>query len=204
MARPNQIEKRKQLLVEGNDYRNFFQALIDHLEIQDLQIQNFGGVSELGGFLSAFVIMPNFATVTSIGVVRDAETSATSAFQSVQSSLHGAGLTVPEGSGERDRSIDPLATTVLILPGGNKPGMLETLLCATFAESRVNRCIDDFFRCVEERTNGTVTRPEKARAHAYLATQPEPNVSVGVAAKKGYWDLNHASLSKVRSFMLEL
>ena len=73
MARANQIEKPKQLLVEGNDYRNFFQALIDHLEIRDLQIQNFGGVSELRDFLSAFVNMPNFATVTSIGVVRDDE-----------------------------------------------------------------------------------------------------------------------------------
>ena len=50
-----EIKSVIQLLVEGNDPRNFFEAFIEHLALADIQIQNFGGVSELGGFLRAFV-----------------------------------------------------------------------------------------------------------------------------------------------------
>lgn len=39
--------------------------------------------------------------------------------------------------------------------------------------------------------------------HAYLATRDDPHVSVGVAARKGYWDLNHSALREVRSFLKE-
>ncbi len=33
------IEQEVQLLVEGNDERNFFEALIGHLQIANLQVQ---------------------------------------------------------------------------------------------------------------------------------------------------------------------
>ena len=44
-----------QLLVEGNDQRNFFRAFVRHLAIEDAQIWNYGGVNDLGRFLRAFV-----------------------------------------------------------------------------------------------------------------------------------------------------
>ena len=37
-----------QLLVEGNDADAFFEAMIRHLSLENLQAQNFGGVAELG------------------------------------------------------------------------------------------------------------------------------------------------------------
>ena len=43
--------------------------------------------------------------------------------------------------------------------------------------------------------------PDKARAHAYLTTKPNPHFSVGVAAKNGYWNLNHSVFSTVRDFL---
>ena len=95
-------------------------------------------------FLKAFVKSPAFDTVSSMGIVRDAENSAASAFQSVHSSLTNVGLPAPSGAGQRFG--DSPAVTVLILPGDDNPGMLETLLCQTFADAPVNRCIDDFFR----------------------------------------------------------
>ena len=66
-----------------------------------------------------------------------------------------------------------------------------------------DRCIDDFLRCVEE-SNEPSRRPDKARAHAYLTTKPQPHVSVGVAAQKGYWNLDHAALEDVRGFLASL
>ena len=81
--------------------------------------------------------------------------------------------------------------------------MLETLLCKTFAGSGVDGCIDGFFRCAEE-SGSAIHRPDKARARAFLATMPDPHLSVGVAAKRGCWDLDHGAFDRVRNFLMSL
>ena len=70
---PVAIKRPVQLLVEGKDPLNFFGALTGHLGLAGVQVQNYGGINELGGFLKAFVMAPGFASVTDLGVVRDAE-----------------------------------------------------------------------------------------------------------------------------------
>lgn len=202
MPQSKQIRLPIQLLVEGNDQRNFFEVLVKHLSLRDIQIHDFGGVTELGGFLRAFVDMPNFSVVRSIGIVRDAEKSATSASQSIQSSLANAGLLLPYNPAGGPGTA--LTVKTLILPGGNRQGMLETLLLESIAEAPVDQCIDDFFDCVQASAGMSVNRTDKARARAYILTKPEPHVSVGVAAQKGYWDLGHSVFSHVRSFLQQL
>ena len=143
------IESKIQLLVEGNDQRNFFRAYTSHLAIEDIQIRDFGGVRNLRRYLRAFVSEPGFRDlVQSVGIVRDAEKSAASAFQSVQSSLKRADLSVPEQPETPSDGIP--AVSVLILPGRGESGMLETLLCETFAGSPENDCISSFFDCLDE------------------------------------------------------
>ena len=203
MARSEPIGSKIQLLVEGNDQRNFFEAFIDHLRLTDVQVQNFGGVNELRGFLLALVSAPGFRdTVQSVGIVRDAEKSARDAFRSVQDSLERAGLAVPDQPEERAGSSPAVA--VLILPDGNQPGMLETLLCQSFAGDPEEACIDDFFRCVEALPGAFIQRPAKARARAYLATKPDPHLSVGVAARRSYWNLNHPVFERIQQFLSRL
>lgn len=222
---PVGIERPVQLLVEGNDARNFFEALTSHLGLGDIQVQNYGGVNDLGGFVSAFAAAPGFTGVTSLGVVRDAERPADGApgtqredappteprrgteryadraFQSVRTALQNVGLPVPERPVET--SISSPSVGVLILPGGGDDGMLETLLCRTFAGSPVDACIEGFFRCVE-RSEIPIRRPDKSRARAFLATTADPQVSVGVAAQRGHWDFDHAALRGVRDFLRTL
>lgn len=203
MAQPTEIKSKIQLLVEGNDQRNFFEAFIDHLSLTDVQVQNFGGVDDLRSFLSILVKRQGFRdTVQSVGIVRDAETSAQAAFQSAQSSLRKAGLVVPNRPEERAGSSPAVA--VLILPDGNQPGMLETLLCQSFAGDPEEACIDDFFRCVEALSGVSIQRPDKARARAYLATKPDPHLSVGVAARRSYWNLNHPVFERIQQFLSRL
>ena len=55
MPKPVQPTSAIQLLVEGKDPCNFFGAFVDHLNIEELQIQDFGGVDELKGFLGVMV-----------------------------------------------------------------------------------------------------------------------------------------------------
>ena len=197
---PERIKHGTQLLVEGNDARNFFEALVAHMALAGVQVQNFGGVTQLRRFLSAFVNIPRFQEVGSIGIVRDAELrdaeraaaeprqdgtqddQATRAFQSVQDSLRHVALPVPERpcqpTGER-RSVN-----VLILPGDNRPGMLETLLCETFSGAPMEQCVDALLQCAEA-SGQAVQRRDKARAHAWLATRPGPVRVRGCGREEG-------------------
>ena len=201
--RIRQIQKKIQLLVEGKDHENFFDAFLTHLSIASVQIQNFGGIKELRRFLLAFVKSPGFREeVESVGIVRDAEDSSDTALQSIQDSLRNAGL--PQPQFHAIRAAGRPAVTVLILPGDGRTGMLETLLCQSVADSPEKTCIDTFLQCVRELYGEDIKRPDKSYAHAYLATKADPNVSVGVAAKKGYWDLNHGVFDDIRHFLLQL
>ena len=202
MPLPQPIQKPKQLLVEGKDQQNFFEAFLDHIHDRSVQVQNFGGVQELRGFLLAFVNMPEFGTVERVGVVRDAEDDANGAWQSVRSALENAKMPIPKHVGQR--SVGKPGVSVFILPGNNQPGMLETLLNQTFANAPINECIDTFFQCVEDLPDQQIQRPDKARSQAYLATWPEPHVSVGVAAMKGYWNLDHSVFGPLRTFLTKL
>lgn len=92
----------------------------------------------------------------------------------------------------------------MILPGENQNGMLETVLCMSISGCEVDDCIDQFFGCVEDEAGISIRRREKARARVYLATRPDPHLSVGVAAKRGYWNLNHGAFEGVRNFLCEL
>ena len=198
------ITQEVQLLVEGNDERNFFDAFIKYLSISNVQIQSFGGKDKLRSFLLGLVRAPGFRQIVKrVGIVRDADKSAERAFQSVRDSLENASLPAPTQPEEPTRGGDNVAVTVMILPGGNREGMLETLLCETFAGTSVEECIDGFFECVEELC-GHSKRPDKARARVYLATKPDPHLSVGVAAKKGYWCLDHDVFGNVRDFLMSL
>lgn len=202
MAQHERIERPKQLLVEGNDDRNFFEAFVEHLSLPEIQVWSFGGKDQLRRFLSGFISMSGFSSVSSLGIIRDADGPAQSAFQSIQGSLRNANLPVPSKAGER-QSGNP-DVSVLILPDQSSPGMLETLLCRTFEGSEVDRCIDDFFECAEASPNVSITKRDKARAFAYLTTTPNPHHSVGVAAQQGVWNLDHEAFDEVRDFLKAL
>lgn len=212
MPKVTEIKEKEsvQLLVEGNDVRNFFEAFIKHhskeLSLGKIQIQNFGGVTELSDFLEGFVGITGFHKVRSIGIVRDAEDSAKGAFKSVQGALKNAGLPAPDCPEKRKKDDKP-AVEVLILPGWDHTkdtkGMLETLLCQTFAGTEIDGCIDKFFQCVEPLLKEPIKkhRKDKARAFAYLATLSDSHHSVGVAAKQAYWDLDHKVFDGIREFL---
>lgn len=199
-----------QLLVEGKDERNFFEAFAEHLSLGNVQIQAFDGKNRLREFLVTLAGATDFRRVRTIGIVRDADESADAAFQSVQTSLGNANDAIRSSGVEfpvPDRPEELVggrpALSVLILPGKGQEGMLETLLCRTFAGDDVDHCIDRFFRCAEE--SGTrIGRRDKARARAYLATTPDPHLSVGVAAKRDRWKLDHGAFDGVRSFLTSL
>ena len=145
---PDDIHQPKQLLVEGKDAKVFFIEFLKALDISDIQVQDFGGVNELTGFLGQLRKNANFRKmVTSLGIVRDAESDSIGAFQSVQTSLQKASLPVP--SNLTIPTNTSLKVNIFILPGNNSPGMLETLLLQAVSSDPAVNCIDSFIECIE-------------------------------------------------------
>jgi len=128
MPQLRNITESKQLLVEGKDVEIIFSLFIEQLGISDIQIQDYGGVDEFPGFLEQFVLSHNFRSgnVVSLGIVRDAETSAQAAFQSICKALEMANLTSPDLP-TVPKGVNP-KINILILPDASTSGMLETLL----------------------------------------------------------------------------
>lgn len=199
-----QVRESRQLLVEGNDGKNWFQALIERLSV-DIQVHNYGGVNELRTFLLSFSKGPKFHTVTSLGIVQDSEhRREADAFKSVADAVAASGLPVPTAKGADGITGDGLAVGVMILPGSGESGMLESLLAKSLAGDPVCHCIETFMTCSTEQTGMEIRRPEKMFVHAFLATRPDPHVSVGVAARKGYWDFKHPAFEEIRRFLSAL
>lgn len=134
------IKEAKILVVEGRDEEMFFSALMAHLGLADIQILPIGGKTQLRRNLKALKAAPNFTNVVSLGIVRDADTNATSAFQSVCGALRAANLSVPEQILVATGTSPQVA--VMILPNGKDPGMLEDLCLAAAADDSVMPCVE--------------------------------------------------------------
>ena len=191
-----------QLLVEGRIDRDFIEALISNRSLGAVQVQVFEGVGNLRRFLAGFVRAPDFSRVASLGVLRDADDDPAAAFQSVRHAIQDHNMEPPAEPGviaAGHVGDVALQVGVLIVPADG-PGMLETALCRTFAGQPIAACIDEFMACAADA--GELHRASaKARAHAYLSTRQRPGSDVGVAARQGFWNLDHSALNPIADFV---
>src|SRR2546423_15053868 len=91
----SEINKRKLLLGEGIDEVNFFNALLNHLGIIDIQVEQYGGRTRFRPVLAALVRQRTFRDLISLGVTRDADNDSLSAFASISAALRDQGLVSP-------------------------------------------------------------------------------------------------------------
>lgn len=185
-----------QLFVEGPSDFTLFSALIEYLSLKGIQVRVMQGNEIPPETLSS---VAKSRGVKSIGIVLDADRNAAAAFRKVQGALRKSGLPVPKRP--ETIALGSPKVSVMILPGQDRTGMLETLLCESIAQGPENACIDSFFRCLADAGLPAPKRPEKSRARAYLATKPDPNVSVGVAGQKRYWDFAHPAFGGLRAYL---
>jgi hypothetical protein len=140
--------------------------------------------------------------VTSLGIVRDADSDAKAAFMSLQGALQAAGLPLPS----EPYSMCPGSpgVGVAILPDSAREGNLETLCVESVKDEPAMNCVEEYFGCLEKRCACTPRHPWKARAQAYLASCPEPDISVGPASREGYWKLDSPVFEQVKVFLRNL
>jgi hypothetical protein len=196
------LSKPKLLIGEGKEEVDFFTAFLTHLNISNVQVEQYRGKQGLASYLKTLVVRPGYLNVVSLGITRDADNSAQSAFQSVCGSLQRASLPVPSQPGEVVG--DNPQVSVMILPDGQNKGMLEDLCLAAVEADPVLQCVDEYFNCVYTTVGREPNNIAKARVHAWLASQIEPDKRLGEAAKAGYWPWDSPGFDRLKQFLQAL
>jgi hypothetical protein len=182
------IQQSLIVLVEGKDEARFISHLCDKLGLSKVQCIEYGGKSKLAAFLRSLHTIPNFQSVTGIGIVRDADESSQAAIQSVRAALSSAKLPAPDAeltlAGAQPR------IAYLIAPGQGRGGAFEDMLLDAVANDAKIACIEALLACV--RGSGAALRqPNKTKAWTYLACLEEPKHHVSEGCLVGAWPIDH-------------
>ncbi|MBI4567319.1 MAG: hypothetical protein HY719_02870 [Planctomycetes bacterium] len=189
------------VLVEGKDEEEFVNALLKHRGFPNgFQVTEYGGGDCLPTVLASFRANrhdPNRALV----VVRDAEESFASTFQSVAGALRAKGFVSPSQAGTLADG-DP-ATGVWIMPNNRDAGALEDLCWQAISTKSDADCITTMVDCVQ-RKGSDLTRSSRAKAQvrAWLACHGKrAEDRLGLCAQQGVLDVNHAAFDAFTLFL---
>ena len=201
-AIPLELDKPKLLIGEGKDEVLIFDALLKHLRIDDIKVEDYGGKHKLLDYLDTLRRRPGFVNLISLGVTQDADTDALRAFTSTSNYLRRYGFAAPASSGNVE--IGTPRVGIMILPDGQRPGMLEDLCLAALQTDSSIQCIDEYFECVRVAKGSLPTQISKARVHAWLAAQDPPDMRLGIAAQSGFIDCNSPAFNQLKDFLTSL
>jgi hypothetical protein len=195
--KPFSIERPVLVIVEGVDDQGVLGALLRHDGICDVQIMPTGGKASLAEGLRGLKLAVGFESVRSIGILRDADTDPSTAFQSVCDALERVVLPVPE------RPLVPAAgppkVTVMILPSSSRPGALEDLCLAAVAGDAAFPCVQRYFDCLSEAGVEGPRNVSRARMQVFLASRPEVGKRLGEAAHYLPWHV--PAFDELRQFI---
>jgi hypothetical protein len=201
-SEPIRIAKSKLLIGEGIEEKRFFGTLLRHLGIQDVQVEQYGGKDGLRPFLQALPSIPGYSELRVLGITRDADKSCRATYQSVEDALKAAGLKPPATLTSSDTVFPKVH--VFLLPDNTDAGMLEDLCLRSVSDDPGMPCVEEFFRCIEQRAHRQPSNRAKAHAHAWLSSQVIPNKRVGEAAEADYWRYDHPAFDPLKGFLRSL
>jgi hypothetical protein len=200
------VKSNNLLAVEGKDECNFFKAVLEYENINNIQVIDIGGKDKFKIEFPLLINSEGFSEVHALGFVRDAEEDqALSAFSSICGILKKNGLPVPKImnsiNNERNMKIG-----VFIMPNNIDEGMLEDLCLESVKTKPVFECVNEYIKCClsdlsEDEKNINVS---KAKIQTYLASKKPIVNSLGLAATKGYWDFEENCFSEIKQFLHSL
>jgi hypothetical protein len=203
---PRTITKRNVLAVEGEDDRNFFEALLRYMGVVEVQIEPVGGKDQFKNRLPALPKTPGFfgadgsVFVKHLAIVRDNDED--NAFASIASIVTKTGLTPPRRHGSFSDGNPHVG--IFIMPGEHTGGtMLEDLCLETVTDHPAMECVGLFAEC-SQGLSEPPRNPSKAKCQAFLAAQADIANSVGVGAQKGHWNLGSPVLDELKAFLERL
>lgn len=205
---PSKITKNKLLLVEGLDEINFFSAFLSHSEIADIQILESKGKDQFRAELDIIMNEPEFENVISLGIIRDADESQQAAIDSINYHLGKVGLPIPAGHCQfKNNNI--IKVGVFIAPGFTDKGMLESLILESLSDHPVKIASSQYMDNLKQvlapvKDDCEFKYPRnihKAHMHAFLAGMEKFIPNAGLAAKKGYYNLDSEVFNEIRVFL---
>ena len=199
------IRAERLLLVEGRDEVNLFRALICHCFVDkpDIQVIDAGGKDKFSRNLKAIrTAALAGSTLRVIGVIRDADENARQAFESVCDSVRSVNYGPPANHSEF--SSNSPAIGIFIVPDGAEPGAIETLCRRSRQGDDTATCVDEYLKCLEERSAMCSRNVDKSFAHAYLAAMSDPVARVGEGALQGAWDFASPAFAALSQFLRQL
>jgi hypothetical protein len=196
------LQMPKLLLVEGKDDECFFCALVEFLQIEDIQVAGVGGKGQFRGQLQAIIKDDDFSKVISLGVIRDADNNPEDAFKSVRDSLRAVGLTPPQRPILSTKGRPKV--TVMIVPSLNRKGALEDLCLDALVDDPALKCVNQYFECLDNQNIEPPRELSKAKIRVFLSSRRDPTLPLGISAQKGYWHLDHKAFEKVKMFLQTL
>ncbi len=195
----------KVLMVEGDDEERLVKALLKTLGITGVDVQNARGKDNFKRELFSVFNTPREGDLEIIGIIRDAEGSASRVFQStthifkrLSEKLNLPGLTTPARPEVFSQGTPRVG--VFIMPGNAERGMLEDLCLKSVEKHPAMKCVETFRDCIKT-LKPPPKVPAKACAQAFLAAMPEIVRCVGEGAEKKYWDLDSEAFSALQSFL---
>jgi hypothetical protein len=195
------------LAVEGKDECNFYESLLKHQNISNVQLVDIGGKDKFNFNFPALYNLDGFNKIKRLGFVRDAENNqAQSAFNSICDLLKKHQLPVPTQPNTIINTSEP-QIGIFIMPDNAGTGMLEDLCLSTIKTNPVNTCITNFVDCFLKHQNEKekdIFNISKACVQAYLATRSPIKNSLGLGAKSGYWDFTNPCFDTIKSFLSAL
>ena len=212
MAAGDAIQIGSDLLLvhEGMADLHVLGAMIRRLSITGYQLLNLKGQTNRRRYLKGLAFSPHFKVpvpgfngpVRSLAIVLDAEEDATATFAGLRDALINAGLPAPDALGQI--TAGPLRVGIFLVPDNRSAGKIETLCLRSVENDPAWKCLDGFFRCVEENGCTLPVNMDKARAQAFLATRSQPDLPVGLAALEGYWNVEGPAFAPLAEFLRTL
>jgi hypothetical protein len=186
------------VLVEGSGDQAIVAAMIKHESLDGFHVHNMIGKGGWSAKIKAICLNDGFDDVTSLGLLRDADTNGQSQFDSCVSALTNAGLHAPTKTGELADGRPAVA--IEIVPSIDRPGAVEELCLPSFDTTILN-CVDAYFQCVG---SGSTLVRAKPRVQTYLAGLKPHYTDLNVAARSGGLDLSHGTFDGLRAFLQRL
>ncbi len=208
------IESKKILAVEGMDEINFFDVLLEDMNIRDCDTREVGGKDQFPKKFPLLLKAPGFFSangsplVTHVGIVRDKdEMKKSDAFASIVDIVRRVGLEPPAAHSQFSNGTPKVG--IFIMPGDLIKGeKLEDLCLKTVENHEAMPCVNEFAACISALKNSPKDIPKAKvqvfKAQVFLAAQPEIVNSMGLGAKKKYWDFNSSALGELKSFLNNL
>ena len=199
------IKEENILVVEGKDEDHFFQALIKSMSLNiRYQIIDLKGKTNFKKDISAMYKTPGFKKIKKLIIFRDAdENDADSAFQSIVNTLKRLNLPQPITMNcFSPPSQNGFSTGVYVFPNSKDKGILEDLCLTSISNQPENDCIEKYFACLPNKPKDM--NFSKAKVLAFLASKKPTVNSLGIAAKKGFWDFSHSCFDDLKSLIRQI